>query len=92
MTAHTLQVTLGSAATQISPGAGFVRLVVFQNNAGHVMRIGDLNASSARGAQLAAGSPGGSLTIGPTFDSSIDLSSFYVAGTSGDVLDVLYLD
>lgn len=89
---HTMQVTIGSSATQILTSTTFVRAVYFQNNAAHVMRIGDANVSASRGAQLASGSPGGAFNVGPVFDSSIDVSTFWVAGTQNDVLDVIWIN
>lgn len=87
----TLQVTIGAGATQIGGANVFVRQVIFQNNAAHSMRIGDANVSSTRGALLSVGSPGGSLNLGPFFAPSIDLSTFYVAGTQNDVLDIIFI-
>lgn len=91
----TLQVTLGSGNTAVlSAGAHLnCRWIVFQDNATHVMRIGDTNISSTRGLLLASGSPGGSFFVGPdTSGTGKDLGSWYVNGTNGDVIDIIYDD
>ena len=88
----TIQVTIGASATQVSSTPLFCRFVVFQNNAAHVIHIGDVNVSSTRGIQLASGSPGGSFTIPPTDQPSVgynNLALYYIAGTQSDVIDVV---
>ena len=93
---HTFQVTIGSGVTAISTNANAgARQLIFQNNAAHVMRVGDSNTTSSRGALLNAasgGNGGGSLSVGPYYPNSLNLAEWYVAGTQNDVLDVLYLD
>jgi hypothetical protein len=85
----TMQVTLGSGTTQMQTASLGVYQIILQNNATHSMRCGDSNTSSSRGALLASG--GGSMNFGPMSFQGLDLSQFYCAGTSGDVVDVLYL-
>lgn len=92
ITVHTFQVTIGASATQVTTGTAYVRAIYFQNNAAHSMRIGDANVSATRGALLSSGSPGGSFNVGPAYDSSIDVSSFWVSGTQNDVLDVIWIN
>lgn len=89
----TLQVTLGSGnTTVITAGAHQnCRWIVFQDNATHNIRIGDSNTSSTRGLALASG--GASFYIGPDSSGSArDLGGWYINGTSGDVVDVIYDD
>lgn len=90
---RTLLVTLGASATQVlSPGAHQqVLWFTIQDNATHSVRIGDANITSARGIALSPG--GGSFYVGPSSSSSArDLGSWYIFGTSGDVIDVIYDD
>lgn len=92
---RTMQVTVGSTTTQIlSPGAHLqCRWIAIQNNAAHTIRIGDASTSSTRGILLASGSPGGSFYVGPDSSGTArDLGGWYINGTSGDVIDVVYDD
>jgi hypothetical protein len=87
---YTEQVTLGSGATQLYATSLGVYEVQVQNNAAHNMRCGDSNVTSTRGALLITGN-GASDTWGPFPFQGLDLSQFYCIGTSGDVVDVIYL-
>jgi hypothetical protein len=92
-TVRTLQVTLGSGVTQVlSAGSHFqVRWFVIQDNATHSVRIGDAQITSSRG--LALTPSGGSFYVGPDQGaSSRDLGTWYIIGTNGDVVDVIYDD
>jgi hypothetical protein len=89
---QTFQVTIGASGnTPIIPsGAQFIcRWVVFQNNATHTMRIGDKSTSTVRGMLLV---PGTSFYDAPQSGTSgppnANLTLWYVAGTSGDKIDV----
>ena len=85
---QTIQVTIGASATQVSASSLNCKWVVFQDNtAADSMRIGDANVSTTRGVKLVAGA---SFFI-PTKPEpgAINLQNFYVAGTNGDVLDVV---
>ena len=92
-----LQLTLGSGATQISPNLNstspesiYVSLLVISNSGGHTIRIGDSTVTSTTGIGLATGSPGTPLVLNfETIRGSL-LSSWYILGTSGDKIDVLY--
>lgn len=88
---HTLQVTIGATTTQVTAVDTPVKQVIFQDNAAGSMRVGDSATTSSRGALLAGGSPGGSMNFGPIPNTALNLSSFYVNGTNGQVLDVVYL-
>jgi len=85
-----IQVTLGAGATQVSSVSQLVNSVTFQNNAGHACRIGDSGVTATKGFALASGSPGGSQTFGPFAVNNVDLFEFYIFGTAGDVIDVLW--
>jgi hypothetical protein len=88
----TLQVTIGAGVTRFTTKDTPVRQVIVQNNAAHVMRIGDVNTTASIGAVLASGSPGGSMNLGPFDTTKENLMDWYVAGTNADVLDVIYSD
>lgn len=91
----TLQVTLGSGNTSIlSAGAHLnTRWFTIQNNAAHTVRIGDTNISTTRGILLQAGPAGGSFYVAPDpAGSGRDLGGWFINGTSGDVIDVIYDD
>ena len=87
-----LQVTIGAAATQFTTGDFPVRQLIVQNNATHSMRIGDYSVSATKGALLASGSPGGSINMGPFYDSPENLKEWWVAGTQNDLVDILFTD
>lgn len=90
MTARSIQVTLGSGATQIATTQTVFNEMFVQNNAAHVCRVGDSTVSSTKGQQLAAsGAVNSTLDVGPIVGSQGDASQFWIAGTSGDVIDVL---
>lgn len=90
----TLQVTLGSGATPIlASGEILCKWLILQNNAANAMRAGDSNVTATRGLYLAAGPGGGSANPVPFAPiSTTRLSRWYVFGTAGDVLDVVYED
>ena len=85
-----LQITLGAGATQISLTSMLVNQVTFQNNAGHSCRLGDATVSATKGLLLASGSPGGSANFGPFSVNNADLTEWYIFGTAGDVIDILW--
>jgi len=89
---HTLQVTIGASVTSISTTSLPVHQVMFQNNSTHVMRLGDSLTTASRGAQLAAGSPGGSINAGTFQAQQTNLNQWFVAGTQNDVVDVIFID
>jgi len=92
-----LQLTLGSGATAISPNLNstsseqiYVSLLVIGNASGHTIRIGDSSVTSTTGIGLATGSPGTPLVLNfETIRGSL-LSSWYILGTSGEKVDILY--
>jgi hypothetical protein len=91
MATATLQVTIVTNPTRVSATSVPCRQLFFQNNQGHNMRVGDANTTVNRGALMASGTPGGSVNLGAFTASNTDLQDWYVAGTPGDVLDVIYV-
>lgn len=87
----TIQVTLGSTATQVSTVSQQCKWIAFQNNnASDVVRVGDSTVSSTNGIVLAGGSPGGSFTTPVAYNSTTyNLNTWYLFGTSGDKVDIV---
>jgi len=90
-----LQVTLGAGATPLASAATstlglYCSLLVIQDNATHTMRVGDSTVSATRGMLLASGSPGGSGTFQLSVERGTLLEQWYVFGTAGDLVDVLF--
>lgn len=86
----TLQVTLTAGATQISPDATRFQVLTFQNNAAAVCRVGDGLVSASRGVALAAS--GGTYTLTAPLEYAPFLSEFFLFGTAGQVIDILYVE
>ena len=74
------------------PPATFVEQLVIQNNATHNIRIGDVTVSATKGILIASGTPGGSLGFNGFMNYSCYISDVWIAGTSGDVIDILYIN
>lgn len=86
-----LQVTLGAAATRITSAKIYTGNLAIQNNAAAVCRVGDNTVSATKGIALAAGST----TTQTAFvvrrsDNRVFLADYYLFGTAGQVIDVLY--
>lgn len=92
MAVKTRQVTIGAGVTQVTTSDIPAHQVMFQNNSTHSMRVGDSATTSSRGALLASGSPGGSINAGAYQFQQTNLNEWFVAGTNGDVLDVIYVE
>jgi len=86
MTARSIQVTLGTGATQVSSTYAPFNQMLVQNNAAHNVRLGDSTVSSTKGILIY---PSGSSATGTVSGQQGDASQFYLAGTNGDVIDVL---
>lgn len=86
---YTLQVTLTAAATQLSTNQRMAQALIFQNNAAHIVRIGDSQVSATRGYSLAPASAGDSLPASFPLEYATDLTEWWIFGTAGDVIDVL---
>lgn len=86
-----IQVTLGAGATQISSNSGiYCSILIIQNNAAAVVRIGDNTVSATKGIALASGSPGGSSTVQPIIVRGTHLQDWWLFGTAAQVIDILY--
>lgn len=97
-----IQVTLLAVATPIlAPSAtqtpsqnriAFQSLII-QNNSAHSCRVGDASVTATTGIALASGSTTSQipLVITPPLEYSSDLSEYFLFGTAGDVIDVMYL-
>ncbi len=73
------------------PANTYVQQLIIQDNAGSSIRIGDTTVSSTKGILLSPGTPGGSLNIGAFMNYGSYLSDWWIAGTSGAVIDILYI-
>lgn len=88
-----IKVTIGAAATQITTNAGiYASIICLQNNGSANMTIGDNTVTSTNGILLAPGTspPGGSATFQMTFPRGTHLVDWWVVGTQGQILNVLY--
>jgi len=85
-----------------APGNIFVQWLTFQNNSAHSIRYGDQSVSvttpaavnggtAGKGMLLAPGSPGGAGSQSTPVNYGTYLSDWWIAGTAGDVIDVLYI-
>lgn len=93
------QVTLGSGATQVLAGPQRAMQFVIQNNSAHAIRVGDSNkVSTTVPAAVNSGTAGfgqliqsgGSNDTGTFTSGAAWLQEWYIAGTSGDVIDYQY--
>jgi hypothetical protein len=90
-----IQLTLTGAAQQISPnldglnqsGQVYCSLLVIQNNGADNVRVGDNTVTATRGILL---SPLGSSTFEPFLFRGTMLAQWWVIGTAGQLLDILY--
>jgi hypothetical protein len=95
-----LQVTMtGTAVPIIAKGVQPAnslpfQVLIFQNNAAHLIRLGDSTVSSTKGIVLASGSTTTQppLVISPGLEYTSDAYEWYAYGTNADVLDVILLD
>jgi len=91
MAVRLLPTTLLATATRISTESTFCKQILFQNNSAHIVRVGDSTVSATVGIALAPGTPGGSFNSGPPDIYHTYLSDWYLFGTVGDVIQVLYI-
>ena len=98
--AEGLPANTGSGPALFDPANQFVQWLQFQNNAAHDIRYGGPNVSvtsppaanggtAGNGILLSRGSPGGAGSLSTPINYSTALRSWYIAGTEGDVIDVL---
>ena len=97
-TPRVIQVTLGTGATRISATPAYFNQMIIQDNAANNIRYGDSTVSITTPAAVNGGtagkgillySGGGSGSTGTISGQQGDASQFYIAGTPGDVIDVL---
>lgn len=91
-----LQVTLGAAATPVTTTTVMARQVIVQNNAAAQCRVGGSGVSASSGALLAGGNGNpanaGSINLGQFNNyGEIDMSSIFIFGTAGNVIDVIFV-
>ena len=79
-----IQVTLTGNATPIAATAQTISQLTVQNNATHACRLGGPEVSATSGIALAASSAPFTWSV-PTV-----IAFWYLYGTSGDVIDVIY--
>lgn len=68
----------------------FAQTLIIQNNASHVLRVGDTTVSATKGIAVAATT--GIETFGSFMNYNIMLSDVWIFGTAGDVVDILYIN
>ena len=88
------QVTIGSGTRTPLIAAGlppvYASWLVVQDNAGANLRVGGSTVSATSGILLASGTPGGSVTGTFNFPRGSCLNNCYLAGTTGNVIDVCF--
>lgn len=93
------QLVLGSGATRLQVNPQRAMKLEFQNNSAHPCRVGDSSSVSVTTpTAVAGGQPGFGILLYPTssdnegtYTSGAEqLNAWYVAGTSGDVIDYKY--
>jgi hypothetical protein len=88
-----IQVTLGSGATQISKhGINFKQMIIQNNTSADSVRAGDSTVvagayGTGKGILIP---PSSNMNWGPTVIQGGILSNWYLAGTLNDVIDVTY--
>ena len=92
-----IEVTLGSGATQIlipnqqAPMANVaVSLLVVQKNSTNSVTLGDNTVTDTKGIVIAAGTPGTPLILQFSQPRGSLLSQYWLFGTSGDKVEVMY--
>ena len=90
-----ITITATNVAQQFQSGSLPVRQIYMQNNGSNIMTVGDSAITTSRGILLLNGvsrtSPGDANNAGAFTGGATDLNEWYVLGTQGDTLDVLYI-
>lgn len=93
MAVRSIQVLLGSGATQVQPPSSNperqVQCLIFSNNTGSAVRVGDKTVSATVGIVLPAATP---VTIAPAEAYGMFLSEFWLFGTAATSVDILYVE
>ena len=85
---------VGTGAGVGSPQIGnlYVQQLIIQNNSGASVRIGDVTVSATRGLLLpSATAPPNSANLGAFVNYGTYLSDWWAFGTSGGVIDFIYI-
>lgn len=96
------KVVASSGLPSSVPPNMLVQFLQFQNNSAHAIRYGDNTVSvtapaavnggtAGKGMLLPGGSPGGSGSQSTPVAYATMLSDWFVAGTAGDVIDILFI-
>ena len=86
-----IQVTIGASATQVTTAQIYTPFVAFQKNTANNCRVGDNTVTTSKGIVLAAGNTTPQVPfVVHRSDNRVLLSQYSIAGTQGDVVDVLY--
>lgn len=88
-----IRVTLGAAATRITAAQIYTPFLEIQNNANDICRVGDNTVTATRGILLSP--TGAAPSTVPSFivqrsDNRILLNQYYLFGTAGDQIDIIY--
>ena len=87
------QVVMTGSAIQLAPlltqtaGQIYCSVLSIQNNGANVIRVGDNTVTATRGQEIP---PTAAIYTAPCPPKGTRLADWWVIGTSGDVLDVLY--
>jgi hypothetical protein len=86
-----IQVTIGATATAITTNQIYASVLLIQKNTANNCRVGDKTVTSSKGIVVPSGSttPVAPLKIARS-DNRIPLFEYFLAGTNGDVVDILY--
>lgn len=86
-----IQITLLAGATPITVDPKlYASILCFQSSAAAAVRIGDSTVSATKGIALSPGTPGGSATFQMAFTRGTHLVDWYLFGTVGQLIDILY--
>lgn len=87
-----IKVTIGSSGTtQITTNNSlYASIIALQCQGAAAMTIGDNTVATTGGIELSPGTPGGSATFQMAFARGTHLADWWVNGTAGQVLIVLY--
>lgn len=85
-----LQVTQTGSAVPLSAVPIQARVLIIQNNAAAVARVGDSTVTASKGISLASGGGANSILYVESPVASVNLQQYYTVGTATQVLDVMY--
>jgi len=85
-----IQVTQTGSAVPLSATPIQCRVLIIQNNAAAVARVGDSTVTASKGISLASGGGANSILYIESPVLSINIQQYYTVGTNTQVLDVMY--